>query len=386
MDEIEEQTASGLVLVVDDDPTFLKAHRAILARQFDVVTAASGAEAIQVCRARLPDLVLLDIDMADIDGIETCRQLREWTSIPIIFATGHEGIIEHVKAYDAGGDDLLIKPVQPDILVRKVELAIIRSRTATQLTEEKNSLQHMAMSFLSNMGQNGALLNFMRASIGCRSHRSLAEQLLTATRELGVTCSVMIRHAGGQTVMTAQGDPTPIELGILEQASAMGRIFQFRQRLVVNYPHTSIIVADMPDEAEDPVRAGQLRDNIAILAEVAEGLCDNVDMRLESMRRAEQLQVALGGGQVAVEQLRGKYLSMVGDIRLLLRQLEDKVELRFGWFGASQEQETAVSNEMGRSATSILQLLAEGSDFESNLSQVFNALKGGANINEAEMF
>ena len=136
MDEIEEQTASGLVLVVDDDPTFLKAHRAILARQFDVVTAASGAEAIQVCRARLPDLVLLDIDMADIDGIETCRQLREWTSIPIIFATGHEGLMEHVKAYDAGGDDLLIKTVQPEILVRKVELAIIRSRTATQLTEE----------------------------------------------------------------------------------------------------------------------------------------------------------------------------------------------------------------------------------------------------------
>ncbi|MDP2751394.1 MAG: response regulator, partial [Rhodocyclaceae bacterium] len=231
---------SGRVLVVDDNNTCRNTHRAILAQQFDVITASSGAEALQICRERLPDLVLLDIGMPDMDGIEVCRQLREWAAVPIIFATGHESMEQHLKAYDAGGDDILIKPLKSEILLRKAALAILHQRKETRLIEEKNSLQRMAMSFLSTMGQSGALLNFMRASIACRSHRALAEKLLKTTSDLGIQCSLMVRHADGPTVLTTHGDPTEIEQAILEQSADMGRIFQFRSRLAVNYDRVSI--------------------------------------------------------------------------------------------------------------------------------------------------
>ena len=115
---------TGQVLIVDDSPPIRAMHRGILAKQFDVLTASSGTEALDMCQKRMPDLVLLDIEMPDMDGIDTCRQLRARSSVPVIFATGHESIEEHMKAYDAGGNDIVVKPVRKEILLRKVALAI----------------------------------------------------------------------------------------------------------------------------------------------------------------------------------------------------------------------------------------------------------------------
>lgn len=331
-------------------------------------------------------MILLDIQMPGIDGIETCRRLREWSDVPIIFVTGNETLDEHLRAYDAGGNDLIVKPVQSDILLRKVVLAIRQHRASAQLAEEKASLQSMAIDFLSSAGQNGALLNFMRASVASRSYRELADNLFETSRDMGLQCSVMLRHADGPTFVTPHGDANAMEQAILDQSSTMGRIFQFRQRLVVNYDRISIIVANLPDGPADIELAGRLRDNLAILAETTEALCENVDMRLESMRRAEQLQVALTGAVNTVELLREKYLLMLGDTRLLLEELVGKVESRYGWMGATQKEEKEMSDDLDKSIHGILGLLAEGGDFDQQFDQVLNALRGGDSQTVIELF
>lgn len=382
----DENAVTGQVLVVDDDRTTRALHRGILAKQFDVLSAESGIEALKACEQRLPDLVLLDIGMPDLDGIETCRRLRETASIPVIFVTAHESVEEHLKAYDAGGDDIVTKPVRSEILLRKVALAIGQHRKEASLAREKESLRQMAMNFLSSMGQNGILLNFMRASVACRSHRALAEKLLETTRELGVECSVMIRHQDGPTVLTSKGETTDLEKSILEKSSTMGRIFQFKHRLVVNYDRVSIIATNMPDDRDDPEQAGRLRDDIAILAETTEGLCDNVDMRLESMHRAEQLQIALGGAVAAIEALRGRYMATLADTSVMLRQMVGDVEKTYSWLGINQEQEEAISQALDQSTQRILALLAEQGGFEDQFHQVLEALRGGSTQNEADLF
>jgi len=385
-DVAEFSEITGHVLVVDDDNTHRTLHRAILAKQFDVVTASSGAEALELSALREPDLILLDIEMPELDGIETCKALRATYSGPVIFATAHESLDEHMRAYDAGGDDIILKPISSEILLRKASRLIQRHREQQALAAEKSSLQQMAMSFLSTMGQNGALLNYMRASVGSRSHHQLAEKLLATAQELGVECSVMIQHAGGPTILTTNGDPTPLEQAILEKCSGMGRIFQFTRQLVVNYDRVSIIARGIPLEQEDAEQAGRVRDNIAILAETTEALCDNVDMRLESMRRAEQLQVALGGAVQAVESLRAGYLSMLTETGLLMQKLVDEVEDSFGVLDTNQEQEAAISTTLHRSAGRVLALLEEQAGFEHQFDRVLDALRGGEDQNDAELF
>ena len=382
----ETAAVSGRVLVVDDIATTRALHRSLLAPHFDVFTASSGAEALEFCRQQLPDLILLDIEMPEMTGIATCQHLREWTDVPIIFATGHECLEAHMRAYDAGGNDLVVKPVQSAILLRKAALAIRQYRAGAQLAEEKSSLQTMAMNFLSTAGQNGALLNFMRASMVCRSHRKLAETLQNTIAEMGIRSSVLLRHPNGTTFVPSTPGARVIEQAILEQSATMGRLFQFKQRLVVNYDHVSILVANMPDETAEPENAGRIRDNIAILAETAEALCDNVNMRIESIRRAEQLQVALGGAEVAVELLRAKYHHMLGDTRLLLQDLAEKVQRRYNWLGATQNEEAEIVAELDASIQAILGLLAEGGNFERQFEDVLAGMKGGDTDNREELF
>lgn len=387
IDEVAEAPeVTGTVLVVDDVATTRALHRGLLARQFDVLTASSGAEALETCRRHRPDLVLLDISMPGMDGVEACRRLREWSDIPVIFVTSFETLEDQMRAYDAGGNDIIVKPVKAQILMRKVALAIRQHQSAHALVEEKQNLHDMAMQFLSSVGQNGTLLNFMRASVGCRSHEQLADKLFEAVAELGLECCVMLRHASGATYASAAGQATPIERRILEQTATLGRLFQFKRRLAVNYDHVSIIVSNMPDGEEHADEAGRLRDNMAILAEITEALCENVDMRRESVQRTEQLQVAWGGTVAAVESLRSNYLKMLGDTRILLHELVSKVERGFHWLGASESREVELSNQLNESIQDILGLLAEGGDFDQRFEQVIDSLRDAGPVDDVEFF
>ena len=198
------------------------------------------------CREQVPDLIVLDAEMPDFDAYQTCRSLREWTSIPIIFATAHQSLEEHLKAYDAGGSDLILKPVNSEILLRKVSIAIQQYRAAVSLVEEKEALKTMAMGFLSGASQSGTLLNFMRASIVSQDYLALAQQLLGAIVELGLRCCVQIKHSEGATFVTEHGDPSPLEISIFEHTAELGRLFQFKQHLVV----TRLLLQELVDGIE----------------------------------------------------------------------------------------------------------------------------------------
>lgn len=382
----DEGEQSARVLVVDDDRTTRHLLQTLLSKHYEVSTATSGEEAIAVQRERCPNLVLMDVEMSGMDGYETCRRIRETMSVPIIFVTNHHSLQEHIKAFDAGGNDIITKPVAGEILLRKVALAIQQHRLAAQLAEEKESLNRMAMGFLSSVGQSGILLNFMRASVACRSHQALAERLVAALGDLGVEGSVLVRHLAGPTALTHHGKPTPLEFAILQQASGMDRVFQFSRRLVVNYDRVSILVANMPDEKTDAEQAGIIRDNVAILAETVEALCDTVDMRIESMRRAEQLQLALAGAVNAVETLRRRYAESLLHTGEQLQELVDEVEKAYSWLETSQAQEQAISGVMQARVRRILAMLNEHSDVDSQFDEVLETLRGGGDQNEIELF
>jgi CheY-like chemotaxis protein len=377
----------GRVLIVDDEKLTRAFHRAILAQQFDVLTTASGSEALEQCVGQTPDLIVLDVEMPGIDGYETCRRLRAFTSVPIIFVTAHQSLEEHLKAFEAGGTDLITKPVNPDIFRRKVAVAIRQYRAATALAEEKKALERMAMGFLSSVSQTGILLDFMRKSIASHDYRALADSLLSAIQELGLKSCVQVRHPNGAaTAVTDHGEPTALEQSILDHVSEMGRLFQFRKRLVVNYDRVSIIVSNMPDEAEETERAGILRDSLVILAESAEALSVNVDIRQEGQKRAEQLQIALSEAEVALTTLGEQNKSTMCDTRLLLQEMVDSIEKTYSWLNTSQTQEATINATMEQAIQRILARMASGGDFDSQFAQVMQALNAGRSHNAVELF
>ena len=120
------------ILVVDDNLAVLKFLNANLqAEGYGVLTALDGAEALQVIEKQLPDLVILDIMMPTIDGFEVCRQVREWSQIPIIMLSARCDERDKVKCLDLGADDYLTKPFGVQELMARVR-AVFRRIEATR--------------------------------------------------------------------------------------------------------------------------------------------------------------------------------------------------------------------------------------------------------------
>ena len=109
------------ILVVDDEPQLVRALRINLrARQYDVVTAATATEALQQASRHPPDLVILDLGLPDLDGLEVIHGLRGWTEAPIIVLSGRSDSTEKVQALDAGADDYVTKPFSMEELLARM--------------------------------------------------------------------------------------------------------------------------------------------------------------------------------------------------------------------------------------------------------------------------
>ncbi|MEU5871379.1 response regulator [Glycomyces sp. NPDC047369] len=116
------------VLVVDDEPQIARALRINLsAHGYEVTTAADGAQALRVAAAVVPDLVVLDLGLPDMDGAEVIEGLRGWSKAPILVLSGRAASAEKIAALDAGADDYVTKPFDIGELLARVRAATRRS-------------------------------------------------------------------------------------------------------------------------------------------------------------------------------------------------------------------------------------------------------------------
>jgi two-component system response regulator MprA len=114
--------------VVDDDARLAASIRRALAYEgYSVDVAADGSDALLEARDRAPDLVVLDVMLPGIDGIEVCRRLRAGSDVPILMLTARDAISDRVAGLDAGADDYLVKPFEYDELLARVR-ALLRRR------------------------------------------------------------------------------------------------------------------------------------------------------------------------------------------------------------------------------------------------------------------
>lgn len=128
------------VLVVDDEPQIRRALSTNLsARDFDVTLAATGKEALALAAQTRPEIVLLDIGLPDLDGIEIIHGLRGWTDVPIIMLTVRNAERDKVEALDAGADDFVTKPFGMDELLARMRAALRRAGGTEQEVAEMDA-------------------------------------------------------------------------------------------------------------------------------------------------------------------------------------------------------------------------------------------------------
>jgi two-component system, OmpR family, KDP operon response regulator KdpE len=136
------------ILLVDDDPQIRRVLRTALSAQgANVLDVQSGEEALELLRAKTVDLILLDMNMSGMGGLETCRAIRAGWDVPVIIVSVRDSDRDKVEALDAGADDFVSKPFSIDELMARMRAALRRSGFATDTTPKRIVMPNLEIDF-----------------------------------------------------------------------------------------------------------------------------------------------------------------------------------------------------------------------------------------------
>ena len=122
------------ILIVEDEPRIANFMRTVLvANQYDVITTASGREACSMISSHCPDLIILDMGLPDMDGLEIIQSVRAWTQMPIVVVSARSHERDKVEALDAGADDYVTKPFGTHELLARIRSVLRRGRSGGEL-------------------------------------------------------------------------------------------------------------------------------------------------------------------------------------------------------------------------------------------------------------
>lgn len=356
------------VLIVDDSPDDIHFIMEHLKDEYAVIAATSGKQALEmVARDKKPDVVLMDVMMPEMDGYETCRKIKSDPSakhIDVIFVSAHNTTEEILAGYDAGGCDYLVKPVQPDELIKKVSLAIENRRSNVKLQNEKNEVFNAFMVALTGAGEAGEVISFFRESFTLKSIIDLADKIVEVLARFKLSATVQI-ESGGEFYYSGRVLPIrPLEKELLMRLTDQDRIKEYGKRAMFKFGGVSILIKDMPDD--DDYR-GRLRDHIALLLEGAEA-------KLLSLEMDEKLAGLIIDANQALESIYTKQEEYKKTGQRIMDSMMENLEKTFISWGLSEEQENQLLQLVENGINQSLEHFEKGTRVDQEMQKIITQL------------
>lgn len=269
------------ILAVDDQPHNLKLLVDLLsARNFEVVTASSGAEALAKLENARPDLVLLDVIMPNMSGYEVCRKIRQNPAtelLPVVMVTALDPGEERIKGLEAGADDFLTKPInQPELLARVKSLLRIKTlydkvqEQTRQVSELNRTLEQRVQDQLVQLDRLGRLKRFFSPQLADLIVSGGAEDpLKTHRREI----AVVFLDLRGFTSFAETADPEEVMTVLRDYHAAMGALILAHEGTLERFTGDGIMVffndpVPVPDPTARAVRmVVEMREQLTELAD-----------------------------------------------------------------------------------------------------------------------
>ena len=257
------------ILVVDDTPSNVKLLADVLgAKGYTVVTAASGADALEAVERERPDLVLLDVMMPGMSGYDVCRKLRAnpaTTMLPVVMITALDPGQERVKGIEAGADDFLTKPIhQPEILARVRSLLRIKS-LYDELTDLNRTLEQRVSEQVTQLERLSRLKRFFSPALAEAIVSGGADDPLKSHRREIVVVFLDLR---GFTAFAETSEPEEVMSVLREYHAAMGEIILAHEGTLERFTGDGMMVFfNDPVPVPDP-QARALRMALAMRARV----------------------------------------------------------------------------------------------------------------------
>ncbi|MFC4159946.1 response regulator [Chitinimonas lacunae] len=362
------------LLVVDDDAIVLRKLSALLAPHYEVTMASDAETAQQRIEENCPDLLLLDIEMPGSSGYDLCRQLkRDKPTIPVVFISSHDTLDHRLEAYDAGGQDFVLKTIDAAELIAKVGAVLEVDRRRKELAHAKQSAETTALSIMTSLGEVGVAMEALRRCCQANTAKELAEIAIHTSTEWGLDANVQIRGSGVPLSWGRSGPASPLEVSIIEKSMLAGRMFQFRDRLAINYQWASLLVKNMPIQDED--RAGRMRDHLAIVVEGVNARAETLDAQDRTRQRGAAIIKAAQKVEQAISQFEESYRRQRGATNERLFSLINKIESEFVFLGLTEGQERVITDTVRLAVEDTIAMFDRGLNVEASLHSILEELR-----------
>lgn len=362
------------ILVVGADNLTRTMIEGVLGERYSIFTAETGEDALVVVEIERPDAIILDMEIPDTDGFESCRRIKEIeAAIPVVFISALDSNEERLKGYEVGGADYITKPFYPPELEAKVAFLLWMASERASLKEMASYATSTAMTAMTSMGEMGSLLESLKNFGSCADYKSLVVTMLNGLSQYGLNGAAQIRSKEGAITINHHGEATPLEISVIGQMAKMGRIMQFKSRMSIAYPHVSLIVNDMP--VEDADRCGRLRDHLAMLVEGAEARFQGIEAAIESQKRGKAIELVASRISEALNDIDSHQRQSRTETMLAFAALNDDVEKALLRLALTQSQDEYLSAIIREGTERIMEAQYAETNIQNKLTAIISELK-----------
>lgn len=327
------------ILGVDDEETNRLILEEIFEDDYEFVSLSDGKACLDVLEQRRPDVLLLDVNMPGIDGLETCVRIREnsdMTDLPIIFVSALASPEERMAGYESGGDDYVTKPFDSDELQAKVDGMLKQAKKRSELKESSSSAMSTAMMAMTNASELGLAIRFLQESFDCSTYQELSNKAFEYLVQYGVNGSLFILEGEGRITLFNDGVERPLENAVFEQLHTKGRIYSFGDKFIINGIRASLLVRDLPDDEE---KTGRLRDHLAVLLDGIDARLQGIENEAKLSQKQKALAQAIEATHVEISEIDRINRQQQTGVSQELSDIAKNLEAAFVSLGLTDEQE-----------------------------------------------
>lgn len=364
------------ILVVDDEPMNRTVMTELLGAEFEIQCADDSLACIDILDSWSPDLILMDVKMPGIDGLETCRQIRsnpETEYIPVIFVSALNLPEERIAGYEAGGDDYIVKPYNEQELLQKIRLSIENSQKLKEFKQSSQESMQTALTAMTNTAELGNILHFYQDSFSIDSYDEVADKLLEVLSGYGLNAVISIFTPEKQINKSNTGAVRAIEISVIEQVRKRETIFNFGEKSAYSYSNITILVLNMP--LEDQEKHGRLKDHIAMLAEGGNARILSLITQQDKRKHQAHLQDLVNATSLALQGLDQQQSANQKEMEDIMRQLTEQVEASFLKLGLTETQEEQLLNIIKTSEENAKTLFDKDLLLRQELESIMDSLK-----------
>ncbi|MEE2733233.1 MAG: response regulator [Pseudomonadota bacterium] len=336
------------VLVVDDDGLVRKLVCRALSNDYEILTAANGAEGLEKATTENPDFVLLDVEMPGMNGFEVCERLKQNPATqdkPVLFLSSLSGIQQRMLGYEKGAADFLVKPFEASELLAKLRLLGQFKRDREQLNQKARHASATALTAMRGSSELGLAIQFIEATYNVTDFDTIARRFFDVTNQLGLNCALMFRTRGGPSFFSAKGAVSPLEKEVISTLYDAGiRFNDFGHRTQINYSRVALLIKNMP--MDDPQAYGRYKDFLPTMLGSTDAKVKALNTEMALVEQTRNLTQSFNVVRETLVQVGQNLQSSQSEVLNLLETTIQGLDQRIPTLGLDEDQEKYLINTL----------------------------------------